>query len=166
MQITSVPLNQAEVTERVTRWLIPILESPTLDGGSPPTEARCYIYVDNHPVVIIRGAWQIAEGEIYMAGASRSVEPLTKLTILSAIASHHKCTEDPLVAEKIVQRLVVLLAESAKSVYGNIITSLHRPTRLAINQQELQVAAEINGSWILTNGAPIAVNDQWIIMDF
>jgi len=166
MQITSVPLNQAEVTERVTRWLMPILESPILNGNSPPVEARCYIYVDGTPTMLVRGSWQISEGEIYMAGPSRSVEPLTKLTILSAIASHHKCTENPVVAEKIVQRLVTLLAESARSVYGNIITSLHRPTRLAINQQELQVAAEINDSWVLTNGAPVAVNDQWIIMDF
>jgi hypothetical protein len=131
-----------------------------------PFELRTYLYVDGGLHLVSGGPWQITGDAIYLPNASRAVEPLTKLGVLAAIASATKASQDPMILEKITTRLVALLNEATVNVYGAIITSTQRPTRLAIDHENLQVAAEINERWLLTSGAPAEVTDKWITMDF
>lgn len=166
MLISSVPTDQAVVKAAAVIWLHRLLDHQDFYYSSIPNEIKCYLYIDNTPRIVTFGSWQIDSTHVYLPGRSSSVEPLTKLSILAAIAAVTKANEDPEIIAKITSRLAVELNNATRSVYGSIVSSNQRPTRLAINHQELQVAAEINGTWVLTNGAPITVTGQWIIMDF
>jgi hypothetical protein len=166
MQITSVPPDQAALTAVAVRWLNRVLDDPGMNASTFPPELRMYLYVDGGLRLVAGGSWQITGDAIYLPNASRAVEPLTKLGVLAAIASVTKASQDPGVLAKITARLVTLLNEATLNVYSSIITSMQKPTRLAIDHEHLQVAAEINGTWLLTNGTPVEVTDKWITMDF
>jgi hypothetical protein len=166
MQITSVPPDQAALTARAVTWLSTVLDDPNMNKNTFPPELKMYLYVDGTLRQVLGGTWQINADTIYLPNASRAVEPLTKLGVLAAIASATKASQDPVILAKITTRLVALLNEATVNVYGSIITSMQRPTRLAIDHENLQVAAEINERWLLTSGAPAEVTDKWITMDF
>jgi hypothetical protein len=131
-----------------------------------PSELKGYLYVEGSLRLLISGNWQITADSIYLPGSSRAVEPITKLSVLAAIAAMTKASQDTNILARITQKLVILLNETAVNVYSSVITSTQKPTRLAINNETLQIAAEINGTWLLTSGISVEVTDKWITMDF
>lgn len=166
MQVSSIPPNQEAVTEAATRWLLRVLDDPNMCLSMLSSEIKGYLYIDGTPRTILYGSWQITSDSIYLPRAGGTVEPLSKLAILSAIASMTKASSNPVIVEKITQKLAILLNEATKSIYNSVITGTHRPSRLAIDLEGLQIAAELNNTWLLTNGAPAMVDDKWITMDF
>jgi hypothetical protein len=58
------------------------------------------------------------------------------------------------------------MKEETIGVYNSVIRASNRPSRIALDQTNGRVAAEIKGTWLLTSGAPAEVDDKWIIMDF
>ena len=166
MQISAVPLDGDSIRATAVRWLDVLLASPDLTGTTFPESIKYYLYVDGIPKRLIYGSWQVTGDHLYLPGRSSQIEPLTRLSILAAIAAITGASRTPSIVEKISQQLVTILNESTKTIYKSIITSPQAPSRLAIDQEHLLVAAEINNTWMLTSGAPVEVTDKWIIMDF
>jgi len=168
MYISSVPPNPTAVAAAATPWLHRLLDEPRMCGTGLPAVIRAYIYVSEQPHQLIYGSWQVAEGSIYLPrlAGDCTVHPLTKLAILAALASYTGATNDATLVTKITTRLVGLLKEEAMGTYSNVVRSYTTPSRLAIDQDNYQIAAELNGRWLLPSGAPVEVNDKWITMDF
>lgn len=166
MHISSQPQDNTIRLRDATAFLTRILDSPSLSALSMPSSIRSIIYINNVGLTLMGGSWQIDGATIYLAGNSATVEPLTRIGILTAIANFTGAIENPVIVEKISNRLVQAVSESIRSTYSGMIRATQRPSRLAINQVLAQVAAEINGQWFTTSGAPVEVNNSWITMDF
>jgi hypothetical protein len=168
MYISSVPPNPAAIRAVATPWLHRLLDDPRMCGTVAPEQVRGYLYIQETPRQIAYGTWQVGVDAIYLprAGNDPIVHPLTKLAIISAIAAMTGATSDPELVTKITTKLVVLLKEEAIGTYANIVRSYHKPSRLAIDQENYQIAAEMDGRWLLPSGAPTEVGENWITMDF
>lgn len=166
MDITLVPPNKPEQTSVMVTWLRRLLETPSLSGHDLPNHVRGIIYIDQVPMYLTRGSWQISEDHIYLARTSGAVDSLTKLGVLAVVASLTHAKENPAIVELFSTRLVEEIKNLSRIVHSHLVTSPTRPTRLAIDQVNCRVAAEINGAWFLPGGTPIEVNESWIIMDF
>ena len=168
MHISSRPRDREAQSIRARDWLLGVLNQPTLSGNgrSYPASLNTVIYIDETPRYVSNGYWAIASTGIQLPTEAGNVSPLERLTILAALASVHGATAFPEVTSKIIERLVDTMRTTTLSVYENLIDATARPSRIAINERTFQVAAELEGHWILTSGAPIEVDDSWIIMDF
>ena len=168
MYISTVPPNMNEVASAAIVWLNRLLDDPRLCGPNLPDYIRMHMYVNSTPRPVRFGTWQITDDTIYLprAGSDSVVHPLTKLAILSAIASHTGAIRDAGLVTKITTKLGLLLKEEALGTYSNVVRSHHKPSRLAIDQDNFQIAAEMDGRWLLPSGAPVEVGDKWITMDF
>ena len=166
MRISLQPTDSATRTALAKGWLQRILAQPSLGGIEFPRELKGYIYVDNVPHQLTRGSWSIRDQCVYLATSSTSVDPLTRLGILTTVANMYDAITDPVIVELITTRLCSAISESVRSVYHGFVRGTQAPSRLAIDQTNARVAAEMNGSWFLTSGAPVTVDNTWIIMDF
>ena len=167
MQVTSINPNQQEAVVVATRWLTRVLETPTLElNATFPNECKSILYVGGNQKVTCNGSWQIDSEHIYLRGRSAQVDQFTRLSILAAIAGTTRAIEQPGMVDLISRKLITILQDSTRSIYNSIIASTHRPTRLAIDHQGLQIAAELNGRWLTTSGVPVEVSESWTIMDF
>ena len=168
MQLSLNPSNNSGIRESAITWLQDILNRPAFSGIYIPENIKGYIYVNNEPRLLKQGGWEINNGTGYIALARNPglVDNFTKLGILSCIANMTGVMQDPSIIELFSQKLVVCVTEVVRNLHGNIIRSNIPPTRLAIDQANYLVAAELNGSWHLTSGAPVEVTESWIIMDF
>ena len=166
MDISLQPTDNTIRLRDATQFLTRILDSPQLSGWNIPISIRGVLYINNTPRLIHQGSWQLDESTIYLAGSASLVEPLTRIAILTAIANMTGAIENPTIVEKISARLSQAISEAVRSTYSGIVRSAQRPNRLAVNTALAQVAAEINGTWLTTSGAPVEVNNSWIIMDF
>ena len=166
MQISLQPTDTAARTASAKTWLQRILAQPSLGGIEFPRELKGYIYVDNVAHQLTRGTWTISDQCVYLAGTSTNVDPLTRLGVLTTVANMYDAITDPAIVELITTRLCSAISESVRSVYHGFVRGTQAPSRLAVDQANARVAAEMNGSWFLTSGAPVTVDNTWIIMDF
>ena len=166
MQIsTQIPDNTIRLRD-ATLWLTRILDSPTLSGVDLPGTIKGYIYIDRVPHNLHYGTWTMDGTTLYLARSAANIEPLTRLAILACIANMTGANENPVIAEKLSTRLVQAVSESVRSVYNGLVTSINKPSRLAIDHVNCRVAAEMNGAWFTTSGVPVEVDSTWIVMDF
>ena len=167
MRISSVAPDPTHRITTVTNWLLPILTTPTLIGRSFPTEAHCSIYVDGMSRLVMGGSWNVESTYIYapQEAASR-VSLLDRLAILAAIAGATGAGQDPKIQEALATALVRMIRESAVSIHSSIVVSATPPTRMAINMNNAQLAAEVGGHWTLPGGAPVEVDNTWTTLDF
>lgn len=166
MKISLQPTDNTTRLAHAMTWLTRLLEAPTLAGTDIPSSIRGYIYIDDIPHQISPGTWQISDNIIYCGRNAGTVEPLTKLAILTCIANMTGALENTAIADKITARLTQVITDSARSVYAGFIRATQRPSRLAVDQVNCRVAVYLNDGWFLTNGTPVEVNDTWIVMDF
>lgn len=148
-------------------FLTRVLDAPTLGGIELPGGIRGYIYVDGRARHLVNGNWEVQDDVIYLARGTTRLDPFTKLGILGAIASLTGAVDEQVIIDKLSARLVQAIQESTVGIYASLLrVEAGRPTRLAIDQANCRVAAELNGAWHLSSGAPVEVDDTWIIMDF
>lgn len=167
MDISMVPRNSETIRTEAIRWLDSLLVTPSLSGYYLPPSIRGYIYIDGAPRALVSGSWQVASDIVYLARNGDGVPVMTKLAILTAIANMTRAIENNIpLMEKISTRLVEEIKASTIAIHNLMIASPVRPNRLAIDQVNCRVAADMNGSWFLPGGAPIGVDNTWIIMDF
>ncbi len=166
MHISLQPTDPAARNATAKIWLQRTLATPSLTGHEFPRELRGYLYIDNVPHFLQRGSWAIGDGTIYLAGSSTSIDPLTRLAVLTTVANMYDAVTDPTIVELITTRLVNAISESVRTIYHGFIRGTQAPSRLAVDQANARVAAEMNGSWFLTSGAPVTVDSTWIVMDF
>lgn len=166
MQITLQPTDPAQRLNVSKVWLQRILSHPTLSGYELPREVKGYIYINNSPRILQRGAWAISDDSVYIASHGGIVEPLTKLAILGCVANLTGAINDPAITELFTTRLSRAIAESVSTVYHGLISTTQAPSQLAVDITGSRVAAKINDRWLLTSGAPVEVDASWIVMDF
>lgn len=148
-------------------FLTRILDAPTLGGVELPAGVKGYVYIDGRPRALANGSWELQDDIVYLARSGARVDPFMKLGILGAVANMTGAIEDPAIVSKLSGRLAQAVQESTVSTYGAIMrVDSARPTRIAIDQPGARVAAELHGAWHLSSGAPVEVDDKWIIMDF
>ena len=166
MDISLVPPNRPELTSVTVTWLRRLLETPSLSGVDLPTGIKGYIYINQIPMALVRGTWSISDDCIYLARTSGSVDSLTKLGILAAVASLSYARENPGIVELFATRMVEEIKKLTRVIHNHLVVSPTRPSRLAIDQVNCRVAAELNGAWFLPGGTPVEVDNTWIIMDY
>ena len=167
MHISLQPQNPEARLANAKPWLTRILTSPTLSGYELPRDLKGYIYIDDIPYQLARGSWQSdGSGVMYVGGTSSQIEPLTRLAIISCIANLTGAIDDPAIVRLIEAKLVTTISDSIRTVYHGFVRSDQSPSRLAIDNVNSRVAAEIGGRWLLTSGAPAEVNETWTVMDF
>lgn len=149
------------------KWLMSLLDTPGLSGQHLPSYIRGYIFIDGVPRALCSGSWQISSDLIYLARSGDHVPMFTKLAILTAIGNMTGALDNNMaLVEKLSTRLVAEIRASTMMIHGLMLTSAVKPTRLAVDQVNCRVAADLNGSWFLPGGAPVEVDNTWIIMDF
>lgn len=166
MRISLQPNDPAPRLASAKAWLTRILSTPTLSGVDLPRDLKGYIYINDVPHVLARGTWQLDGSTCFVGNASELVDPLSRLAILTCIANMTGAIDDPAIVALIEGKLVSTISDSIRSVYHGFVRSTVIPSRLAIDQSNNRIAAELNGGWYLTSGAPVEVNDSWIVMDF
>lgn len=166
MRISATPSDPGVLKRAVAPWLLGLLDNPNLTSPSLPQALRMYIYVDDIPRRLYHGGWQIDGDTLYLPGPSNNIDTFTRLSILSVIAGVTRAIEHPLVVEKITQQLVTIINESTQVIFNNVLTSTHKPERLAIDHVHLRIAAEMNGAWLMANGVPVEVDPSWTTIDF
>jgi hypothetical protein len=166
MHISLQPIDPTPRLVSAKAWLTRILNTPLLSGVDLPRDIKGYIYINDVPHVINRGSWAIENTSLYVGGTSDQVDPMSRLAILTCIANLTGAIADPAIVALIEGKLVSTISDSIRSVYHGFMKSTVNPSRLAIDQSNNRIAAELNGGWYLTSGAPVEVNDQWIVMDF
>jgi len=166
MDITLQPVDNTERMTQAVTWLRRLLESPTYGGVEKPAIIVGYLYIDNIPHLLETGSWQIGDGHIYCARNSSSVEPLTRLAILATIAHITGAIHNADIRNTLVTRISHEIANSTRTVFRGILQTPDPVSRIAIDQENLQVAAEIGGRWISPAGIPMEVKESWITMNF
>ncbi len=166
MDISLVAPNRPELTNTTVIWLRRLLEQPSLSGSDLPNGIRGYVYINQIPLALTRGSWTIDDNTIYLARTSGTVDSLTKLGILAVIAQLTHARENPGIIELFSTRMVEEIKNLTRVIHSHLIVSPTRPNRLAIDQVNCRVAAEINGAWFLPGGTPVEVDNSWIIMDY
>ena len=73
MDISLIAPNRPDVTNATVVWLRRLLETPSLSGSDLPSGIRGYVYVNQIPLALLRGTWQISEDSIYLARTSGAV---------------------------------------------------------------------------------------------
>jgi hypothetical protein len=141
MIVTVNPSDLAPIKAAAIPWLNRLLASPTLSGVDLPTNIKGYIYIDNNPVVIMQGSWQLSEGTLYLARSSSNVDKLLRLSILTVVANMTGAIDDKDVVEKIVGRVSAIIADSVKSIYSGFVKATQQPSRLAVDQVNAQVGS-------------------------
>lgn len=150
-----------------TNWITSLLLDPNFSGADKPSSIKGYLYVNEVPMILQRGTWQITGDSIYLARTNSEVPNMTKLAIITAIASMTGILQNNTVlVERISTRLVEEIRLSTLAVHKLMLASTARPTRLAIDNIGCRVAAEMDGTWFLPGGAPVEVDSTWIIMNF
>lgn len=166
MRISLQPNDPTSRLANAKAWLTRILSTPALNGVELPRDIKGYIYINDVPHTIARGTWQLDGSTCFVGNTSEQVDPLSRLAILTCIANMTGAIDDPAIVALIEGKLVSTISDSIRSVYHGFIKSTVNPNRLAIDQANNRIAAELNGGWYLTSGAPVEVNDSWIVMDF
>lgn len=166
MRISLQPNDPAPRLASAKAWLTRILSTPTLSGVDLPRDIKGYIYINDVPHQLARGAWVIGDGLCYIGNTNENVDPLTRLAVLTCIANMTGAIADPAIVALIEGKLVSTISDSVCSVYHGFMRSTVNPSRLAIDQFNNRIAAELNGGWYLTSGAPVEVDNTWIVMDF
>jgi len=167
--IMHISLTPTDPTSRLTsakNWLARILNTPLLEGAELPREIKGYIYINNIPLDLKRGSWVIDGSTCYVGSSSPTVEPLSRLAIITCIANLTGAIDDPAIVSLIERKLLTTISDSVRTVYHGFVKSTVNPSRLAIDQTNNRIAAELNGGWYLTSGSPVEVDHTWIVMDF
>lgn len=151
----------------ITDFLNRVLDHPLFYGPSKPLAIRGYLWINGAPRLLSDGSWQIGADAIYLSRPSEHVDQFTKLSIITGIASFTGVLEGNLeLVQKISTRLTGLIRDHTQVVHSLMVSSTVKPSKLAVNQSTCQVAANINDGWFLPGGAPVEVDESWIIMDF
>lgn len=166
MHISLQPNDRTARLNSTKAWLVHILNTETLSGIDLPRDIKGYVYINNEPHQLARGPWMIGDGVCYVGNTSDQVESLTRLAVLTCIANMTDAINDPAIVALIEAKLVSTISDSVRSVYHGFIRSTAAPSRLAIDQTNNCIAAELNGGWFLTSGSPVEVDSTWIVMDF
>lgn len=166
MRISSKSLEQQDFRETAIAWIQPILADPNFTGRTFPTTLNSLLYVENQPSFVAQGVWTVVPGTIRLPGQNDGLGKLDKLSVLSALISTWGIQDAPGMTERVMTRLTEIIKETTLSVYSNIISATQRPSRMALNLNTYQIAAEMMDRWTLAGGAPIEVDDTWIILDF
>ena len=159
--------HRERIRAEATTWLTKLLEHPRLEGISKPTSIIGYLYIDGTPRQLITGRWEVNETSVSLAGStsSQSVPVFTRLAILTGVANLCGIMTGPLM-DRFTASLVREIQASTFQIHNLMVSSVVKPRRIAVDNTNCRIAAEVNGVWTLPGGAPVQVDETWITMNF
>ena len=166
MRVSIAHSNPERLKDVSRRWIVSLLENEYLNSDEKPPSIKGYIYMDDVPKLLRGGAWEIGIEFVTLASpSSRPVDPLTKISIISAIANLTGILEEPAIIGGLTRHITKALTDSITNVYAGIVRSGAVPTHFALHPQTCTAALQRNNTWYLPSGAPVEVDNTWIIMD-
>lgn len=167
MQVDTAP--RLTVTQRaeIERWLLRSLDDVTLNGSQLPliVSGRLGLYLDGKCKTVKSGVWEISSEFIFASAPNSSMVPpyLTRLGILTGVASLCGLLETSAVQEALLKNLAIGISDTVKTFISVGLVQATKPvTFFGVAADRCTFAACIEGNWYTPNGAPTTVDETWL----